>query len=523
MRLDEAPTVGNGQVRDAAGRQDALDLAQVLTLLVVPADVLEHVVAHHDVECGLVERKRGTGYGMEGVAVRGNAVVHGVDSMDLVARWTGAEVVCDPTGSAADVQDPKRPARALESEKALDLRALQLTRCLVEHRMAATLVHLTAGPRAGRYTGDTVPDTPFRGPHVKLIVMIPAFNEEATIGGVIREIPRSFDGISTVEVLVCDDGSSDGTAEAARSAGADHVVRLRRNFGLTTAFSTGMQHALALGADIIVNTDADGQYDGAQIADLIVPILAGEADMVSGDRQVGELTHMTPSKKYGNRLGSWMLRSVASSPVRDASSGFRAFSRECALRLNPFIGHTYTHQTLIQAAHSGLVVKEVPVTFRRSAREGGASRLIGGVGAHIVKSLTTIIRTLTTYRPLAVLGRLGALFLLLGVVIGLIPVINWIQQGNTEGHLQSLIGAAVLSLVGLQLLVLGLLADALSTNRRLTEEVLFLVKSERLGARQSPASGTEQPDSGQLGPHPPRIEIAEPSTTVPEPTPAGRR
>ena len=316
---------------------------------------------------------------------------------------------------------------------------------------------------------------------MKLIVMIPAYNEEATIGRVIREIPRSFDGISKVEILVCDDGSRDGTIAAATAAGADHIVRLRRNFGLTTAFSTGLQACLALGADLIVNTDADAQYDPNEIAKLIQPIIAGEADMVSGDRQVETRDHMSPAKKYGNRLGSWMLRVVAESPVRDASSGFRAFSRECALRLNPYIGHTYTHQTLIQAAHSGMVVKEVPVTFRRSARDGGGSRLIGGVGAHILKSLGTIVRSLTAYRPLAVLGRLGLLFIVLGGVILLIPITDWIAQGHTGGHLQSLIAAGVLGLVGLQLVVFGLLADTVSANRRITEEVLYLLKAQRVG------------------------------------------
>lgn len=311
--------------------------------------------------------------------------------------------------------------------------------------------------------------------------MIPAYNEEPTIGRVIREIPRAFDGISKVEVLVCDDGSEDGTVAAATAAGADHIVRLRRNFGLTTAFSTGLQACLALGADIIVNTDADSQYDPRDIERLITPILRGEADMVSGNRQVEDLAHMPAAKKYGNRAGSWMLRVVAGSPVRDASSGFRAFSRECALRLNPHIGHTYTHQTLIQAAHSGMIVAEVPVAFRRSAREGGGSRLIGGVGSHILKSLATIVRSLTTYRPLAVLGRLGLAFIAAGFLVGIIPITNWIAQGSTEGHLQSLITAGVLGLVGLQLVVFGLLADAVSATRRLTEEVLYLMKSERVG------------------------------------------
>jgi hypothetical protein len=315
---------------------------------------------------------------------------------------------------------------------------------------------------------------------VKLIVMIPALNEEETIGRVIAEIPRTFEGISSVEVLVCDDGSTDGTVQAATAAGADHIVRLRRNFGLTTAFATGLEASLELGADIVVNTDADAQYDAREIGKLIAPILSGEADMVSGDRQVSKLEHMPLTKRYGNQLGSWMLRIVAESPVRDASSGFRAFSRECALRLNPSIGHTYTHQTLIQAAHSGMVVREVPVTFWPSAREGGSSRLIGGVGSHIVKSLGTIVRTLTTYHPLAVLGRLGLLFILAGALVMLIPLADWISQGNTEGHLQSLVAAGVLGLVGLQLIIFGLLADTVSANRRLTEEILYISKQDHI-------------------------------------------
>ncbi|HUG49308.1 MAG TPA: glycosyltransferase family 2 protein, partial [Candidatus Limnocylindria bacterium] len=323
---------------------------------------------------------------------------------------------------------------------------------------------------------------------MKLIVTIPAYNEEETIERAIGEVPRTIPGIDKIEVLVCDDGSTDRTAEVARRAGADHIVRLRRNFGLTIAFGTALQSAVERGADIIVNFDADCQYVGAEIATLVAPILRGEADMVSGDRGVPGLEHMSASKKYGNRIGSYMLRTVAGSGVRDASSGFRAFSRECALRLNPYIGHTYTHQTLIQARHNGMVVKEVPVTFRPSARPNGGSRLISGVAGHVLKSGGTIIRTMTTYRPLSILGGLGLLLVVAGGLVGLIPIINWLQQGNTEGHLQSLIASVVLLLMGLQLLVLALLADVVSANRRLTEEVLY-----RLRAGKEPDSAIVPP------------------------------
>lgn len=198
--------------------------------------------------------------------------------------------------------------------------------------------------------------------------------------------------------------------------------------------------------------------------------------MVSGDRQVAGLDHMPPSKKFGNRMGSYLLRSVAGSQVHDASSGFRAFSRECALRLNPYIGHTYTHQTLIQALHNGMVIKEVPITFRRAARTGGQSRLISGVSGHIMKSLGTILRTMVTYRPLSVLGGLGVLFLVAGGLVGLLPLVAWIEQGNTEGHLQSLIASIVLILMGIQFAIFGLIADTISANRRMTEEVLYRLK-----------------------------------------------
>lgn len=322
------------------------------------------------------------------------------------------------------------------------------------------------------------------GKPVKLIVTVPAFNEEATVGQAIREIPRSVPGVARVEVLVCDDGSTDRTVQVAREAGADYVVSLRRNFGLTVAFGTALQAAVDHGADLIVNIDADCQYLASEIPLLIAPILRGEADMVSGNRQVESLEHMTASKKYGNRIGSFMLRTVAGSGVVDASSGFRAFSRECALRLNPYIGHTYTHQTLIQATHTGMVVKEVPVTFRPSARDNGESRLIGGVAGHIFKSMGTILRTMTAYRPLAVLGGLGLLFLIVGGLIGLIPLVSWIQQGDTSGHLQSLIAAVVLILMGIQFAVFGLLADAVSANRRVSDEILYRLKA---GSRPEPA------------------------------------
>ncbi len=326
-----------------------------------------------------------------------------------------------------------------------------------------------------------------------LVVIIPAYNEEPTIGRAIAEVPRQLPGVGRVEVIVVDDGSTDATGAAAMAAGADAVIRLRQNAGLTRAFATGLQAAVERGADIIVNTDADCQYDGREIADLIEPILNGEADLVSGDRQVATLDHMTRSKQYGNRFGSWMLRVAAGSPLHDASSGFRAFSRECALRLNPTIGNTYTHQTIVQASHAGMVVREVPVTFRRAARAGGQSRLISSVGGHILRSGVTIVRTLVTYRPLSVLGVSGLIVLARAGLIGLIPLSDIITTGDTSGHLQSLIAAAALGIAGLLLLLFGLLADAVSANRRVTEELLYRIRKEQAGRVDAAAAEAESP------------------------------
>jgi hypothetical protein len=325
----------------------------------------------------------------------------------------------------------------------------------------------------------------------RVVVIIPAYNEEATISRAVAEVPRKLSGVGRVDVLVVDDGSRDATGEAAIAAGADAVIRLRQNAGLTRAFATGLQAAVERGADIVVNTDADCQYDGQQIADLIAPILAGEADLVSGDRQVATLDHMTRSKQYGNRFGSWMLRVAAGSPLHDASSGFRAFSRECALRLNPTIGNTYTHQTIVQASHAGMVVREVPVVFRRSARDGGHSRLISSVGGHILRSGVTIMRTLVTYQPLAVLGVSGLVALVLAALIGLIPLADVISTGDTSGHLQSLIASVALGIAGLLLLLFGLLADAVSANRRVTEELLYRIRKEQAGRIDAAAAEGE--------------------------------
>ncbi|MBU0598626.1 glycosyltransferase family 2 protein [Patescibacteria group bacterium] len=312
---------------------------------------------------------------------------------------------------------------------------------------------------------------------MKLIVTIPAYNEEESIKDVIHSIPKQMQGIDRVEILVIDDGSTDNTKVSAHESGADHVISNKVNRGLATTFRRGINKALELGADIIVNTDADNQYDQTEIPKLIAPILNGQADIVSGDRQIEKLDHMPSSKKYGNMLGSWVVRKVSGLPIKDASSGFRAFSREAALRLSVLSHHTYTHETIIEAQDKKLVFIEVPCTFR--ARVGTSSRLISGVFGHIKKSGATIVRTTIRHRPLKTFVYIGGFLLLLGIIIG-VRFIYFYMTGNSSGHIQSLIFVAILIMLGFQIVVLGLLADNINANRRINEEILYRLKKEQI-------------------------------------------
>jgi len=304
---------------------------------------------------------------------------------------------------------------------------------------------------------------------MQLFVIIPSYNEENTLPKVIKAIPRQLAGIKKVSVLVYNDGSLDNTAVAAKLAGADYIFSHKRNLGLARTFRDAVREALKLGAEIIVNTDADNQYDQQQIAQLIAPIIAGKADLVSGDRQVSKLTHMPLSKKYGNLLGSLMIRLLTGTRVNDASSGFRAFTREVAQKVHVFSTHTYTHETLIGAYFREFVISEVPVTFRK--RTTGDSRLIaGGVGKHILKSGATILRALLLYRALAVFSYLGGAFIFLGTFgVGRFFYFAFVE-GKAGGHIQSLVISSILFAVGFNILVVGFIADLVSYNRKLLEE-----------------------------------------------------
>jgi glycosyltransferase involved in cell wall biosynthesis len=307
---------------------------------------------------------------------------------------------------------------------------------------------------------------------VKLIVTIPAYNEEATIGTVIREVPRAIAGIDAVEVLVVDDGSRDGTVDAALEAGADYVVSHRRNRGLAAAFRTALREALARGADIIVNTDADNHYDQSRIPDLIAPLLRGEADIAVGSRLLDRL-EMPAANKYGNRVANWIMQRLLGLDGVDVSSGFRAYTREAALKLNVLSSHTYTHETLVHALDQRMVVANVPLPARPVHRP---SRLISSIPRHIWRAGIVILNSFVLYRPLQVWGALGLVFMLAGAVpFG--RFLYFFAQGNGEGHIQSLIAGSVLIYFGVQMFVVGLLASAIGWNRRLIEETLQYLRA----------------------------------------------
>jgi glycosyltransferase involved in cell wall biosynthesis len=307
---------------------------------------------------------------------------------------------------------------------------------------------------------------------MKLIIQIPAFNEEATIAQALRDLPKKLDGIQTIETLVIDDGSSDRTAEAARKAGATHILQLKSHRGLSAAFVAGIDAALRLGADIIVNTDADNQYQAADIAKLVSPIAKGTAEVVIGDREVATSPHMSGLKRVLQRLGSWTVGKASGLTIADVTSGFRAFSRDAAMQINVFNPFTYTLETVIQAGNRNLGVQSVSVRTNAPTRP---SRLYSGMGTYLRKSMATIFRIYTLYRPLKTFFALGSVLTLLGVILG--ARFLWLfSQGERGGHIQSLILAAVFLVTGFQTWLIALLADLIAVNRRLSEDVLIRVK-----------------------------------------------
>lgn len=308
---------------------------------------------------------------------------------------------------------------------------------------------------------------------MKLVVIIPAYNEEKSVGGIIQEIPRSIKGVSEVKVFVMNDGSNDDTAQRSKDAGADVVFSHPANRGLGPTFKYGLEQALRHGADIIVNIDADGQYNPQEIPKLIGSILSQRAGMVIGDRQIRKLQHLKIGNKYGNILGSFVIRFLTGCPVSDASSGFRALSRETALRLNIYFDHTYTHQTIVEAVYKNIHIEQVPVEFR--AREHGQSRLIKNIFTHIRSSLFIIVRTILVYKPLKTFLIAGSLIFALGFILGLRFLYFYLFISG-QGKVQSLVLAAILVLFGTVTIVLGFIADLIAVNRKVQDEILYQLK-----------------------------------------------
>ena len=327
----------------------------------------------------------------------------------------------------------------------------------------------------------------------KLIIQIPCLNEATTLPATLADLPRTVPGIDVIEWLVIDDGSRDGTDAVARANGVHHIIRFRRHKGLAAAFMAGIDASLKAGADFIVNTDADNQYLASDIERLVAPLLAGTADIVIGDRNIRDIAHMSWTKKFLQRLGSWVVRQVSNTKVPDSTSGFRAYTREAALRMTIVSEFSYTLESLIQAGKKKMAVAHVEVGTNSVTRP---SRLFSTVFDYIKQSAATIVRIYTMYEPLKVFSYIGGAIFLAGVAIS-VRYLYFLIAGDTYGdrHLQSLILSAVLMIVGFQVILIGLVADAISGTRKLLEDVLYRVRRQELDSRNdSRDSGARRED-----------------------------
>jgi len=307
---------------------------------------------------------------------------------------------------------------------------------------------------------------------MKLIIQIPCYNEEETLEIALDALPKVVQGIDEIEYLIINDGSHDATVEVARNWGVHHIVSFKQNKGLAKGFMAGLDACLRQGADIIVNTDADNQYCADDIEKLIKPIMNGETDIVIGERPIDATEHFSPLKKRLQHLGSWVVRKASNTDIPDAPSGFRAYSRDAALRVNVTNEYTYTLETIVQAGRNKIAMTSVPVRTNPELRE---SRLFSSMFGYIKKSMLTILRAFMMYKPLRFFTILGGIVFILGALVG-IRFLVFLFQGNGSGHIQSLILASLLIMIGFQTIVVGFQADIISANRKLLEDIQYRIR-----------------------------------------------
>ena len=316
---------------------------------------------------------------------------------------------------------------------------------------------------------------------MKLIIQIPCFNEEAALPATLADLPKEIPGIDEIDILIVNDGSTDATVNIARRFGVHHIIELGKNQGLAFAFQAGLDACLKLGADLIVNTDADNQYCGADIQKLVGPILEGKADLVVGTRDIESIEHFSSTKKWLQQIGSWVVRKASGCHIRDTTSGFRAFNREAALRTIIHSKFSYTLETLVHAGAGPLAVEQVPIRVNHKLRE---SRLAGSTWEYLKKSTATLLRIYSMVNPLRVFLFIGGLVFGLGFLLAARYLYFYIMA-SAAGHVQSLILSAILMIVGFQTMVIGLVADLIGANRRLSEDILYrLRKIEIMGSLQ---------------------------------------
>ena len=307
---------------------------------------------------------------------------------------------------------------------------------------------------------------------MKLIIQIPCYNEAETLEIALNGLPKQIDGIDTIEYLIINDGSKDNTVEVAKNWGVHHIVNFKQNKGLAKGFMAGIDEALRQGADIIVNTDADDQYCGADIEKIVRPILDGKADIVIGARPIDETEHFSPLKKKLQHLGSWVVRKASKTDIPDAPSGFRAYSREAALQLNVVNEYTYTLEQIVQAGRNKIAIMSVPI---RTNAELRPSRLFSSMFGYVKKSMLTIIRSYVMYKPLQFFMLLGSVPVLAGIILGIRFLVRFFM-GNGQGNVQSLILVSLLITIGVMMWVIGILADTIAANRKIMQDVQMRVR-----------------------------------------------